>query len=439
MAREVKGFITRDDFIVPSNNEVAPVYELSNIALTYSTTRKQYYSAANSLYALHAFELIGLSDLSQPEVEVIVDVVVKFSNFLTSNQVTNKQQALILFTNDFNLTNAQSPVSELNYNSIITHNSVKTVDYLTFKIQDIFCNLWLSDTVFRTFYPNYDINIVLPLSNFAALVNNTSDFITALDGFNLVEFNKRVEENKDNTPTTYTKIVNIPYRVPNTTVTKPCYFAFNIYGLQGNYDYILKLELYNHLVTVLGLPGEFVESIFPTILNINEFFIIPRWDKIAIPSQVGESGINSQISPTYNETFDQHKFIKIYDNNNYLMNNTYNLPFDYNNLLLQVTNGYYTDAPVKDFRQYYSDFITVTSTHPDFARMKKRTQRFITLLENVLDVCNSNNSTELFNKVLQNKDYHFTIITRGGVSYVSIFYEDHQYYVIPKYAMLAAI
>jgi hypothetical protein len=297
----------------------------------------------------------------------------------------------------------------------------------------IICNFWLSDEVFKAFYPEYEINTVLPFVNFKNIVTNTSQFISALDSFNPIEMNTRTELDKNNIPATYTKLVNIPYRVPNTTVDKNCYFAFNIYGSQGNYDYILKLELYNQMVNVLGLDSAFVESVFPTILNINEFFITPRWDRMSIPNQIGQSGINSQISKTYSEVFDLSKFIKIYSNVSYLRENTYSVPFDYNNLLLQITNGYYTEATIKDFLAYYSDFITIASTHPDFARMKQRTQKFIILLENLLDVANSSNSTEMFNKILQNKQFHFTIISRAGVNYISYFFEEHQYYVAPKY------
>jgi hypothetical protein len=105
-------------------------------------------------------------------------------------------------------------------------------------------------------------------------------------------------------------------------------------------------------------------------------------------------------------------------------------------LLLQITNGFYTEAGIKDFLAYYNDFITITSTHPDFARMKQRTQKFIVLLENLLDVGNSSNSTEMFNKILQNNQFHFTIISRAGVSYISFFFEEHQYYVLPRYEFL---
>lgn len=439
MAKEIKGFITRDDFVLSSNAEVSPLYELSDIAYTYSKDKKIYNSFNNSLYALHVFKHTEVQTLLQSEVEDIIEVVRKFSEYLTASLITNKQQSIIVFTNDFNLLNPSKAVSEFSYNTVVSHQGIKSVDYVTFKINGISCSLWLSDEVFRAFYPEYDINIVLPFSNFQAVVSNTSEFIASLEGFDLIDFNRRVEENKNDFPTTYTKIINIPYRVPNSSVTKNCYFAFNIYGLQGNYDYILKLELYSYLTTVLGLEGSYVEAIFPTILNINEFFLVPRWDAISIPSQVGQSGINSQIFASYSQTFDQDKFIKVYADTAHLRANTYNVPFDYNNIMLQVTNGYYTEMPVRDFKTYYNDLITVTSTHPDFARMKSRTQRFVTLMESMLEVSNANNATEMFNKVLQNENYRFTIITRGGVNYISIMFEDHQLYMVPKYEVISRL
>lgn len=439
MAQEIKGFVTRDDFINSSNAVVSPIYELSDIGSTYAKSKQQYYSSIDSLYNMTVFKMKEITALRQDQVDDIIEVIKKFSAFLTSSLVSNKQQAIILFLNNYNSAYPTKQVTEFNYNTIVNHNNIKTVDYLTFVLGGISCNFWLSDEVFKAFYPEYDINVVLPFANFTAIINNTSDFIGALDKFDLIEFNRRVELDKNNTPSTYTKIVNIPYRVPNTTVDKNCFFAFNIYGMQGNYDYILKLELYNHLTNVLGLNPTFVESIFPTILNINEFFITPRWERMAIPSQIGQNGINSQIALAFSEEFDLNKFIKIYPNASYLRENTYAVPFDYNNLLLQVTNGFYTEASIKDFRAYYSDFITITSTHPDFARMKQRTQKFIILLENLLDIANTSNSTEMFNKILQNTNYHFTIISRAGVNYISFFFEEHQYYVLPRYEFLTLV
>lgn len=433
MAKQIKAFITSDNFIDNTSNVVSPLYELSDVALTYSRHKQQYFSTINPLYSLFLFSAIDLTFLAQNEVNDIVNVITSLSNFLSTTQITSKQQAIIAFTNDFNQANPTTPVDNLVYNNTVDVNLVRSVDYLSFTMDGINCEIWLSDSIFRTFYPEYDISIILPFENYASIVNNPSNFITALDSFDLIVFNERIELDKAMNPTTYSKILNIPYRVPNTSINKNCYFAFNIYGLQGNYDYILKLELYQYMTTTLGMPGSVVEQLFPSILNINEFFITPRWDKIAIPSQVGQASIASQIASAFNEEFDTDKFVKVYNNLTYLRNNTYAVPFDYNNIMLHITNGYYSEDGLKDFKTYFGDFITVTSTHPDFARMSARTQHLVTLLESMLSIANCSNSTELFNNLIGNTSYRFTIINRGGVNYLSFFLDKHQIYVLPKY------
>lgn len=436
MSKEIKAFITSDNFIDNNSSVVSPLYELSDIALTYSKNKQQYFSTTNPLYSLFLFSATDLTSLTQNEVNDIINVVTSLSSFLTTTQITSKQQVIIAFTSEFNQTNPTTPVDNLVYNNTVDVNLIRSVDYLSFTINGINCEIWLSDSIFRTFYPEYDISIILPFENYASIVNNPSNFISALDSFDLLTLNERIEENKALSPTTYTKILNIPYHVPNTNIYRNCYFAFNIYGLQGNYDYILKLELYSYMTNTLGMPGTTVEELFPSILNINEFFITPRWDKIAIPSQVGQSSIASQIASAFNEQFDTDKFVKVYNNTTFLRNNTYAVPFDYNNIMLHITNGYYSEDNLQDFKTYFSDFITVTSTHPDFARMSVRSQHLVSLLESMLAVSNCSNSTELFNNLIGNTSYRFTIINRDGVNYLSFFLDKHQIYVLPKYEFI---
>lgn len=437
MTKEVKAFITREDFITASNTTESPIYELSELAHTYSKSKKTYYSTVDPTYDLYAFKITGTSsELTQVEVNAIVNVVKSFTTFISTEVVSNKLHSIVLFTNNYNGLNPTTPITDLNYNSLVTYSTIKTPDYITFNVLGVTCNIWLSGEVFKIFYPEYDVNIVLPFVNFVTVVGNPGNFLTALNGFNIIEFNNRIEANKAGLPTTLTKILNIPYRAPGTTTLRDCYFAFNVYGMQGSYDFILKLELYKYLTETCSLDGSFIENVFPSILSINEFFITPRWDNIAIPSSVGVSSISSQISSAFSSTYDLDKFIKIYSNDTYMRNNTYNVPTTYNNLLLHVTNGLHSDDAVKDFRLYYKDFMNISSTHPDFARMTMRTQRFITLLENILDVSNAGSPSEMFNKLINNTDYRFSLITRGTITYLSYFYEEHQYYVIPRFEFI---
>lgn len=437
MSTELKGFITRDDFTTPRNQDVSPIYELSDISLTYAQNKQTIYPTSKSLYALNVFSLKGSNEVTNYQATNIVAVVEEFCQYLTNNSTLSKINTIVNFVNMFNALHPNAPVTSLSYNDTITHNNYRAPDHVTFSILNIDCSIWLSDNLFKTFYPDYELKVTLPFENFNSIIKNTSETIDSIASFDPVEFNARLEKDKGEYPPTYTRLINIPYKIPNTNSERNCYFGFNIYGKQGNYDHILKLELYRILTQELNLETPFIEEIFPSILKINEFFIVPRWDKLAIPTQVGQVGIGSQVSLSYEEPFVTDKFVTIYNNNFFLRNNTYNVPFSYNNLLLNITDGYYSDDDVKLFTSYYPDILSVGSSHPDSARMSSRTQRFVTLLETLLHVANSNNQTELFNKVIQVKDYIITIVSRGGVSYISTFYDKHQYYVLPKYQMLS--
>ncbi len=435
MAQHVKGFVTCDSYIDNRHNAIAPLYEISAQGLTYAKEKQQYFSTSDPRYSLYVFYSEQDTLLEQAQINAAIEVVTLLVNHFSANRTAPKHTAIVTFMNHYNLTHADSRVSDLVVSGLIDTGDTVAPDYVTFKVMGVEFSLWLSDSAFRGFYPHYEIDIVLPFVDFAGIVRNGAAMIEAASEFNLVEFNKRIEDSKQNRPTTYTAILNIPYRLPNSTVTRDMYFAFNQYGSQGNYDYVLKLKLYEYLLS-LGLESGYIESIFPTILQINEFFITPRWASQAIPSRVGQNAVMSQISKAYDTQFDLDRFIKVYSDVAFLRNHSYNVPYDYNNLLLTVTDGLHTDPAVQDFRQVYGDLITVTSQHPDFSRMSRKTMRLVTVLENMLSICDVDSSSALFTRMMDNENYDFNILTRQGVSYLSVQFEGHQLYMIPKFEYL---
>lgn len=438
MPRQIKAFVTCDSYVDNSPAVVSPLYEISDLGLTYSTTRQQYYSTQDSTYTLFVFKEIDSSGLSQTEVDKIIDVVKSFVAYATrSSELVGKQQLIISFTNDYNTLN-QTQLTDLTFTSYVQAGETVGCDYMHFTILGIECGVWLNDVSFRNFYPDYEIKLVMPFEEFESIVQNGSAMISAIANFNLVRFNQRIEEAKHNRPSTHVRIINIPYQLPNTSVKRDCYFGFIQYGSQGNFDYVLKLQLYQYLLS-LGMSSDYVESIFPSILEINEFFITPRWDRVAIPSRVGLNGIASQVSNAFAEVFDLDKFIKVYPDINYLKANSYNVPYDYNNILLTISNGFYSEDHVRDFKAVYPDLISVTSTHPDYARMSSKSQKFVSLLESMSAICDSENATKMFTKMMDNDYYIFTLVNRQDIWYLSSYFDGHQYYMIPKYEYLSKL
>lgn len=436
MSKDIKIFITRDDFIVPSNKLTSPVYELSEISSTYSKSKEIVYPSEHPTYAIHSFDHTLSNSIDNSEANFIIRAIKEFVDHATSLPTTSKQTILSGFLTRYNSLFPDEEITLLEYNTIIPYNGIRVPDYISFTMLGINCSIWLSEATFNKLYPAYDIGLVLPFENFETILPNTQEMLTRLEDFDPILFNERIETNKDSISPTVTRIVNVPFKVPNTNVTKKCYFGFNIYGINGNHEHILRLELHRHLTEDLGLNPTFVEERFPTILNVNEFFIVPRWDDYAIPSQVGQMGINSQVVKRFNPVNDMVNYVKIHNDENFFISNTYNVPHVSNNILLTVLNGLHSEDLLRDFKDYFDDIITVSSTHPDFNRMSTRTQRFLSLTEHLLIISDADSKTDLFNKIISSTEYNFNITERAGITYVTFRYEDHQYYVVPRYEYL---
>lgn len=432
----IKAFCTNDKFIDNNLNTVAPIFEISDLSLTFAKHKQTFTFTEDRSYSLILFHVENGTTLSPSESETIFSVVTEFNTLLTTASITNKSQLIQMFISGFNRTRTVGQLTSFNYNTTIERLGTRTSDSISFRIDNTFeAYVWLADSYFRSFYPNYEIDLILPVENFSTLINRPAEFVQALDNFNIVDFNTRIEQAKNFTINTITIILLIPYKIPNTSIFKKAYFAFNIYGQQGNYEFILRLKLFDHLVNNLNLREDFVETIFPSILNINEFFVIPRWDNIAIPSFVGRSAINSQVQRTFRDDIDIQKFIPNIQDIIFLKNNTNSVPIDYNNLMLHIVNGYYSEEHLRDFRALYSDIITVFSKHPDFNRMSRETQHILTLLENALVVSDVDNSIELLNNIIANTNFNFRILRRMNVEYLTIFNDKHQFYILPKYEL----
>lgn len=436
MSKVLKAFIIRDDFVTPKNHEVSPIYELSEISETFSRVKEIVYPDQFPTYTIWSFGYKDENALTQVEANTIVKVVKEFVSALTLDPTALPVSIIPNFISNFNLLNPDTPVLDLDYNRVVGHGGISVPDYISFKVLDVDCSIWLAEETFNMFYPDYDIEVILPFENFTTIIHSLQQTLNELDGFDPVKLNDRIELNKGGYPPTYTRILNIPFQIPNSRSTRPCYFGFNIHGRHGNYDHVLKQYLYDYLVNDLGLGSTFVEDRFPSILEVNEFFIVPRWDRTAISANLGQIAIGSHISKAHNVTPDMDKYVRVIDDEVFVRDNTYNVPSTYNNILLSTLNGLHTEPELQNFPDYYHDLLTVNSLHPDYSRMRGRTQRFITLMENMLKTSDVTSQSELFSKVMANQDYSFNIITRKGVLYLSTYFEDHQYYVIPKYEYL---
>ena len=429
----VKAFVTRDDFINNNDNTISDVFELSDYGYTFSPNRKEYYYSSNPLYTLHHFNTDEINTLSQTDVDNFLSVVDLFFWFVNRNLSSyNNDYIIASFMNYMITADVTYNIAEFNLGKVITAGTVKAADYIIVRINEVTATLWMNYESFETFYPNYVVQCVLPVDNFATIVNSSPAIINELTQFDYSAFVNKLQTLTNKRPPTAIRILNIPYTITATQTTVNCYFGFIIYGSQGDHEYLLKLKLLDYLSS-LGINQTTILTYFPLITQINEFFIIPRWKNIAIPSQVGQAAINSQVLPTFNATYDLDKLLPAYNNENFIRNNTYSVPFAYNNIIAYVVNGLYSSSNVKDFKTYYSDLITVDSLSPDFARMSQRTQNFVSMVMEALQIADSKDDNTFLNAIFNNNNYNFKLVNRNGANYLTVFLAPHQYYILPYY------
>lgn len=437
--KTIRCFIENASLASPDNRHVSPIYELSEEGLTFAKHKERKTVKGDDRNLLHSFHVTDENRLTEEETKTIIHVVEAFNAFLTSITVENKNIIISSFVKFYN-NSYNKPVSDFSYNVLRNIDKVNYPDYLTFKIDGLSCSVWLSDSSFKFFYPLYDIDVVTPFHDFDDIVRNAPKMVEALNKFDYNLFSRRIDEKKGGFPSTYTVQLNIPYHPRKDLTGIPCWFAFNIYGEQGNYEYLMREKLYDYLKD-LGLSDEFIEEHFPDIFKVNEFFVIPEWEDYALPNRVGQGSINSQVNKAFTAPFRIPWFVKTYkDSDAFMKANTYNVPVAYNNLLCRVLNGKWSNSEVADFKEYYHDLITVNSTNPDFARMSLRTQHFLNMLSYYIAISDADTETQLFNNIVRFKEsnaengkFNFNINRRAGITYISIHYDVHRYYLIPRY------
>lgn len=431
--KEIKCFMINTDFITPDNRTVAEVYELSDEGYTFSKRKQHLHLEDSKNKALVNFHYTEDNELTQEEAKFIFNVIENFTNHLSMKLIENKDEITTSFLQDFNAASTTKLLS-IDYNTTTKIGDIKYPDYVMFTTKGLACSSWLSDFSFKQFYPLYDVDIIPPFQRFNSIVKNNEEMIYELDNFNLAIFAESLDQRKAGHPPTYTKVINVPYYPDGSDRGIPCNFGFNVYGKQGEYDHLLRDTLYQYLNKDLGLEPAWIEQHFPDIFKVNEFFLVPLWTNFAIPFTTGQGSVNSQMVPAFSADLPLDTFIPSYTEDlEYLQNNTYTVPFVYNNLTLYIVNGRRTVEQIRDFRKYYHDYITVSSRHPDFDRMSDSTMRFITMMETMFYVADSSAQTEVFSKMMEPGQHKFSISERAGVDYLSILFGEHRYYMIPRY------
>lgn len=438
MKKEFKCFFTDTRFVLPDTHQVSEVFELSVIGRTFSKRVEERKLPNDENHIIFSFNHDDSNKMSDTDLKNIILIMTGFFDIVKELATDSKNEIISTFMSYHNGKGGDL-LSSFDYNSIIEHPKGRYPDYVSFETESMVASIWCSNNSFMLFYPLYDNQSVWPFSNFPDIVRNSSQMTEALANVQYTDLIDRINAGNEGYPPTTFKLLNIPYYPVEGANPITCNFGFNIWGKDGAYDHNLKETLLTDLKD-LGLTDEFIEIHFPDIYKVNEFYMTPEWARLAIPSKTGQGSVNSQVTKSFDEVNNLAHFLKVYrDAPDHLRKETYDVPYAYNNILIRVTNGRFTDVANRDFIKLYPDIVTSPTTHGVFGTMKKETQELLIMWNYLFDIADVLDQTTAIGKIMStnnstaDRNYQFALGVRGGVTYITAVFRSHRYYIVPRF------
>lgn len=378
MTNPIYGFLNINKFF-NGQAGINPVGQISPKGMTFGTSAE--YAADNSNSQLIVFKPELLPVIAT--VEWMTGLATQLSNVVgyTDSQASLLNNLItvlgVRFTNINIGDTVLNPVDNKGYPSYIKFTYTTTLGSCIFKV-------WLTNTNFMSEYPDGDITVVSPIVNISDLFNNFNACKALVDNLTPMSIINEVAALNLSLPETgiYTNI----FRVNNKTnvaqwFNLPVAFVYHGSPIHNNPTSFLQAFV-DYLLTHSAITLAQWESVIPSILPTDKFYVIPSWNDLAV-----SVGVNIG-SPTIN----------VYDNVGHVVAATY-FPelatadvynfMDYT-VLQYGSYGIYVMPDISNadgripFRTKFNDYFLVPTNDVLINKQSVDTQNAIVMLTNLV-------------------------------------------------------
>lgn len=348
-----------------------------------------------------------------------------YSKSTTIDSGINKNDYLVNANNVFH-----GIVENLNIGAIKSAEGRTMPEWFKFKLSSIADNevtVWLSAAAMERDYDEYEITVVSPLINVDTLFRPIAEIRSALNLTPITDQMDKIQAARNKMPETVLKAESIQYINPvdnNITIDTTWYVM--IYGPAGNNSEAIKYAIIDYILERSNESEAAWKQILPYLFKITRMFILPRWDKFAIPNRQLNVGIYSPIasaveSLTYARSHLSHMA------STFIEENTEITHHKYRSIILICCGG--DDNAQNKFKlsDYVPDYIGESSTSQDFNRMSETTKQWSVALEEMLIIAESFNSQShlpIHTRVLTINNTKYLARKLGRVEYLLAIKEE---------------
>lgn len=298
---DIRAFTTVANFTLNDSNATNPVGELSPRSLSYSLDPKSYGTDHTDLVVFH---VENVSPTEDPNLESVLqavsqafeDIESQFGSGTLADNVNN------LLGPGFTVSN----IGTATINPIDGNNYPESISFTYTGIAGIWnFTVWLVDSVFQTQYDRFTVTPIPPidaanLDNIIADYLATSSIITGLTDIQLINRLNATLQSQNITPT---EIRRSEFQITSPTVAETSYTSVWYSVINGNPTLVSETEIAAAINTLLvtdsTYDAETWANYFAAFEAFNRWYIVPRWDNIALDN----GGLTSPyLSPTVDPT-----------------------------------------------------------------------------------------------------------------------------------------
>lgn len=404
----LKGFIEVSGLVDNTVGATSAIGELSTFSATFTKEQGVYISASYPNIQLLSFSSlqdsaqIPVPDAYQKSTFAVAGVVYTGINDLsnTSDRAQFLQTLVSLIGTGYQNVDCGEMVQQGQ------HWAPEWVSWNPANSNDFF-KIWFSDTSFQAQYDEYSIIVIppfTPLDNFFLAGAKVDAALNAVTPTYIVT---QMQSAKNGHPETYLQVESYDYHNPDKTADYVgAQFGVVIYGTYGNNDDAIRDAIVDYILANSTHTRDEWTKILPDLFKRTEFVIIPFYDTMAIPNKTLNAGVYSPVVPV-KKVFSAVEAVCSDYADTHITTYLEMMSHNYKSLILAVCGGPDNRNNKFYITDYYSDYIAVPTSSPDFSRMSSTTQDFAiqlaTLLQKAEDLTAVNQVPAGFTRVVRNK------------------------------------
>lgn len=239
--------------------------------------------------------------------------------------------------------------------------------------------IWYGHESLERYYPNTDYTGILPVENadIDKLAGDRDVAVALIKAITIVNHNARADKAAQGHPQTFWVTMNFKWHdKDNADINFDTPFTVLCHGPQSKNIDLIK-EYLRTLILSLSVYGEDVWSkIYPDIFVPTEFYVVPLWDRIALPNKLESTGIySSTVKQKFVMTYAK-KYCKGYEES-FLLDNVTQSSANYQCLLFVACGNKQNYGAATAFDDQWPAYCDIDTLAPDFGKLPPSTQTMI--------------------------------------------------------------